>query len=216
MRVPKGPVQEQNEGGSSFCGLTLDRVVLWGNHAFADSANNGRSAKALVGEFIPDLTAVPYGRRPTARFLTGIRRAVEQLWLQVAQSRRFRRDPGAIARSVDFRDFQRINMLPAWRNMYRDEAGNRRPPGADGDKVVLWYDDFDPWKRSWFGGSCTVSKPSSASGPRWPTHASLEPQHGGHRHRRAEAWKKYDIRLVLEARRPSWPRSCGQAARASR
>src|SRR5260370_3301694 len=34
--------------------------------------------------------------------------------------------------------------LPIWgENMYRDEAGNRRPLARMGDRIVLWYDDFD-------------------------------------------------------------------------
>jgi hypothetical protein len=204
MRVPKAPLQEQNEGGVEFLRVTLDPSCPLGHHAFADSANNGPVGQALVSEFIPELDRqFRTVAAPTARFLTGHSSGGwSSLWLQVSHPDDFGGTWSSSPDPVDFRDFQRINMYRPGENMYRDEAGNRRPLARMGDRVVLWYDDFDHMEEVLgYGGQLhsfeAVFSPRVADGRSvrvWDRKTGVIDTAA------AEAWKKYDIRVVLEAR----------------
>jgi S-formylglutathione hydrolase FrmB len=203
MRVPTEPVEEQNAGGVEFFRVTLDPSCPLGHHAFADSANNGPVGQALVAELIPELDRqFRTVAAPTARFLTGHSSGGwSSLWLQVAQADFFGGTWSTSPDPVDFRDFQQINMYRPGENMYRDAAGNRRPLARDGNNVLLWYDDFDHMEEVLgYGGQLhsfeAVFSPKGADGQ--PVRA-WDRKTGVIDTKTTNAWKTYDIRLVLES-----------------
>jgi len=204
IRVPTTPLQEQNAGGVEFLRVTLDPSCPLGHHAFADSANNGPVGQSLVSEFIPELDRqFRTVAAPTARFLTGHSSGGwSSLWIQVTYPDDFGGIWSSAPDPVDFRDFQRINLYRPGENMYRDETGNRRPLARMGGSVALWYDDFDHMEEVLgYGGQLhsfeAVFSPRGADGR--PVRV-WDRTSGAVDTRAAEAWKKYDIRLVLEAR----------------
>src|SRR6185369_302176 len=144
-RVPPEPVAENNEGGVEFLRVTLDPSCPLGHHVFADSANNGPVGTALIEEFIPELDRrFRTVARPSARLLTGHSSGGwSTLWLQLTYPDTFGGTWSTSPDPVDFRDFQRIDLYRPGENMYRDHEGNRRPLGRAGDRVLIWYDDFD-------------------------------------------------------------------------
>ena len=131
-------------GASSSCGSRSIRPVRCGHHVFADSANNGPVGRALIEEFIP-----AFDRQyrsiadPRARFLNGHSSGGwSSLWLQVTYPDSFGGVWSTAPDSVDFRDFQRIDLYEPGVNMYVDEQGTGDRSRCDGDRVLLWYDDF--------------------------------------------------------------------------
>jgi hypothetical protein len=100
---------------------------------------------------------------------------------------------------VDFRDFQRINLY-AGENFYRDEKGERRPLARQGDRVMLWYDDFVRQETVMGPGGQihsfeAVFSPRGADGRPLPV---FDRATGKADPEVAKAWEKYDIRLVIE------------------
>ncbi|MBS0260446.1 MAG: enterochelin esterase [Planctomycetes bacterium] len=196
------PIAEKNEGGVEFIRITLDPSCPLGHHVFADSANNGPVGQALVSEWIPELDRTYRTvSASTARFVTGHSSGGwSSLWLQVAYPDVFGGTWSTAPDPVDFRNFQRIDMYRTGENMYRDAAGARRPLARMGEKVVLWYDDFDHTEEALgFGGQLhsfeAVFSPRGADGkPRRAWNRNT----GAVDTEVAQAWEKYDIRLVLE------------------
>ena len=198
----KEPVVEDNPGGVEFLRVFLDAECGLGHHVFADSDNNGPVGTALVRELIPALDA-QYRTiaDPTARFLTGHSSGGwSTLWLQVAYPDTFGGCWSTAPDPVDFRDFQQINLYRPGENMYRDPQGNRRPLGRSNGKVLLWYDDFDRMEELVGPGGQlhsfeAVFSPRAADGR--PVRV-WNRQTGAVDTKAAEAWKKYDIRHILE------------------
>ncbi|MGE5192043.1 MAG: alpha/beta hydrolase-fold protein [Deltaproteobacteria bacterium] len=205
-RVPQEPIPEENEGGVEFLRVTLDPSCPLGHHVFADSANNGPVGKALVTELLPELDRqFRTVAASTARFLTGHSSGGwSSLWLQVNYPDTFGGTWSTSPDPVDFRDFQRINLYRPGENMYRDGAGNRRPLARFGDKVALWFDDFDRMEEVLgFGGQLhsfeAVFSPRAADGRPmrvWNRNTGAVDTEA------AMSWTKFDIRLILERR---WP-----------
>jgi hypothetical protein len=101
---------------------------------------------------------------------------------------------------VDFRDFQRIDLYKPGSNMYRDEAGNRRPLARQGDKVLLYYDDFVA-RETVVGPGGQIHSFEACFSPRGPDGTPLlvfDRSTGAVNTEVARTWEKYDIRLVLE------------------
>jgi hypothetical protein len=196
------PIREKNAGSVEFLRVTLDPSCPLGHHVFADSANNGPVGQALVAELIPELDrAFRTVAMPTARFLTGHSSGGwSSLWLQVVYPDVFGGTWSTAPDPVDFRDFQQINLYRPGENMYRNMAGNRRPLARMGDKIALWYDDFDHTEEVLgYGGQLhsfeAVFGPPGADGN--PLRA-WDRSTGAVNTDVAKEWKKYDIRLVLE------------------
>jgi hypothetical protein len=101
---------------------------------------------------------------------------------------------------MDFRDFQQINLYRAGENMYRDANGNRRPLARDDGLVLRWYDEFDRMEEILgFGGQ--LHSFEAVFSPRGPSGKPLRlwsRETGAIDQQIAEAWKKYDIRMILE------------------
>lgn len=197
------PVREQNPGGVEFVRVTLDPSCPWGHHVFADSATNGPWGRALVTEWLPEferrfrVVAAPGGRLLTGHSSGGW----SSLWLQITHPDVFGGVWSTAPDPVDFRDFSRVNIYRAGENAFRTPAGERRPIARRGaDQVLIWYDDFDRMETvlghgGQFRSFEAVFSPRGADGtpaPLWNRQSgSVDPAV-------AQAWERYDIRLVLE------------------
>ena len=196
------PVAENNRQNVEFLRVILDPSCPWGHHVFADSATNGPVGQALVRELIPaferEFRAIA---KPTARFLTGHSSGGwSSLWLQISHPTEFGGTWSTAPDPVDFRDFQQANIYRPGENMYVFPNGNRRPLAHRGDEVLLWWREFDQMEVVLgHGGQLrsfeAVFSPLGPDGfPRalWSrATGQIDPQV-------AQAWRKYDIRLVLE------------------
>ncbi len=193
--------------GVEFLHVMLDPSCSWGHHVFADSANNGPWGTALVTEWLPEFerrfrtTAAPHGRLLTGHSSGGW----SSLWLQVTHPDVFGGVWSTAPDPVDFRDFSRVDIYRKDENLYIDPQGKRRPIARRGvDEVRIWLDDFDHMETVLGHGGQLMSFEAvfgrkGANGqpqPLWNrTTGAIDPA-------AAEAWKDYDIRLVLEK---TWP-----------
>ncbi|MBL8763827.1 MAG: enterochelin esterase [Phycisphaerae bacterium] len=173
-----------------------------GHSVFADSANNGPWGRALMEELIPEVERRFHGAGDgSRRYVTGISSGGwSSLWLQVTYPDSLSGVWSHCPDPVDFRDFQRIDLYAPGANMYIDAAGARRPLAREGDRVMLWYDDF--------------VHQETVMGPGGQIHsfeAVFSPRGGGGRPRplfdrvtgrvdavTARSWERYDIRLLME------------------
>ncbi|MBX3443663.1 MAG: hypothetical protein KF774_14745 [Planctomyces sp.] len=185
-----------------FIHVTLDANCPLGHHTFADSANNGPVGQALVSEFIPHLeskfrmTGKPYGRLLTGHSSGGW----SSLWLQVTYPEVFGGVWSTAPDPVDFRDFQKIDLYAAGENMYHDRAGQRRPLARMRGMAVLWYDAFCRMEDV-LGPGGQLHSFEAVFSPRGPDGRPLllwDRETGEIDSAVAEAWRAYDIRLILE------------------
>ncbi|HVP73050.1 MAG TPA: alpha/beta hydrolase-fold protein [Phycisphaerales bacterium] len=186
--------------------VVLDPSCLGGHHVFADSANNGPRGRALVEELIPELEKrFRLVAAPTARFLSGHSSGGwSSLWLQVAYPDVFGGVWSIAPDPVTFTDFQQIDLYKPGANMYVDEKGVKRPLARDGDRVLIWYEDFAKMEIPYGEGGQLrsfewVFSPKGEDGLPAPLY---DRQTGKVIPSTAQAWKKYDIRLIVEER---WP-----------
>lgn len=183
------------------------RVVLnpdcgSGHHVFADSAANGPRGRALVEELIPYIERTfPAIAEPGARLLRGHSSGGwSTLWLQVTYPDVFGGTWSTSPDPVDFRDFQGINIYRPGENMFRDRQGKRRPIARIGQHAVLFYDDFsrmddvigEGGQLHSFEAVFSPLDPGGKPCRLWNrSTGDIDPKV-------AQAWEKYDIRLVLE------------------
>lgn len=191
------------DGEEEFIRVFLTGQCKWGHHVFVDSPTNGPRGEALILELIPEIDRrFRTVANRNGRFLYGHSSGGwSALWLMVNYPDVFGGVWSVSPDPVDFRDYQGVNLYAdPPQNMYKDEAGNRRPIARNGDQVVLWYDSFtrmdDALKR---GGQLrsfeAVFSPLGADGePRKlydRTTGMVDPDV-------ARAWQAYDIHLQIE------------------
>jgi S-formylglutathione hydrolase FrmB len=186
--------------------VVLDPDCPLGHHVFADSDNNGPCGRALVEELIPQLEKQYRAiGTPQTRFLTGHSSGGwSSLWLQVTYPDFFGGTWSTAPDAVDFRDFQRVNIYQPGVNLFTDGDGNKRPLGRFGKQVLMWYQPFSDMETVMGRGGQLFSfeavfGPRGADGrpvPLW------DRKTGAIDAQVAEAWKRYDIRMVLEK---NWP-----------
>lgn len=101
---------------------------------------------------------------------------------------------------VDFRDFQQINLYKKGSNMFTDSGGQRRPIARQGEKVMLWYDDFVRFEHALGPGGQIQSFEGvfSRRQPNGMPEPLFDRTTGAVHQAVAKSWEKYDIRLVLE------------------
>lgn len=193
-----------DDGGIVVIGL--NPRCLTGHHVFADSANNGPRGQALIEELIPHLEReFRIVAQPTGRFLTGPSSGGwSSLWLQVTYADFFGGVWSIVPDPVDFRDFQRINLYRTGENMYVDETGSRRAIARRGDEPMLWYDEFAKMEVVQGPGGQLYSfeavfSPRGLDGKPMPLY---QRDTGKVNTDVADAWRKYDIGLLL---RENWP-----------
>jgi S-formylglutathione hydrolase FrmB len=188
-------------------GTDLIRVVLdpdcgTGHHVFADSAFNGPRGKALVEELIPYIERTfPAIAKPQARFVNGHSSGGwSSLWLQINYPEMFGGVWSTSPDSVDFRDFQRVNLYEPGVNLFRDGEGNPRPIARMGRRPFLFYESFSNMEDVIGDGGQlhsfeAVFSPLEADGRPRPLYdratGAVDPE-------TAKAWEAHDIRLVLE------------------
>jgi S-formylglutathione hydrolase FrmB len=197
-----GP-REAEPGEVEFIRVMLSGQCRWGHHVYANSAANGPRGDALVEELVPhvdeNFRTVP---APTARFLTGHSSGGwSSLWLQVTYPDHFGGVWSSAPDSVDFRDFQQVNIYadPPL-SLYVDEQGNPRPIARRGTEPILWYEPFCRMDDCLgYGGQMrsfeAVFSPTGPDGQPlklWDrTSGRVNPQV-------ARAWRRYDINLLLQ------------------
>ena len=196
------PVPEQNSEGVEFIRVMLDPSSPLGHHVFADSANNGPVGTAFVEEFIPAFDKKFRSiAEPSARFLTGHSSGGwSSLWLQVSHPDDFGGVWSTAPDPVDFRDFQQINIYRPGENMYVDRDGKERPLARMDGEVALLYRNFDAMEQV-LGPGGQLHSFEAVFSPRGENGRPLllwNRKTGEIDPAVAEAWKAYDIRLVLE------------------
>jgi hypothetical protein len=200
------PTKEQNLEGVEFVRVMLDPSCPLGHHVFADSANNGPVGQALVEEFVPALDReYRTVAAATARFLTGHSSGGwSSLWIQITHPDVFGGTWSTSPDPVDFLDFQTVNIYQPSANLYRDNVGGRRPLGRQGQRVLLWADDFCDMETGLGDGGQLRSFEAvfSQRGPDKQPVKLWDRRTGAIDAAVAETWKRYDIRLKLVQ---AWP-----------
>jgi hypothetical protein len=198
--------RQADVGGVEMIYVMLDPSCRTGHHVFADSDNNGPYGKALVEELIPHIEQKYRGLgRPEGRFLTGHSSGGwSSLWLQVTYPDFFGGTWSTAPDPVDFRDFQRVDIYAPSQNMFHDAKGERRPLGRRGNEVMLWFKPFSDMEVV-MGRGGQLQSFEAVFGPR-DKHLQVVPlwdrATGAIDPKVAGAWKRYDIRLILEQ---NWP-----------
>ncbi len=179
--------------------VVLDANCRLGHHVFADSENNGPVGTALVKELIPHIEKQYRGSG--TRFITGHSSGGwSSLWLQVAYPDIFAGCWSTAPDPVDFRDFQMINVYKKDENMFTDAKGKRRPIARSGQKPTLFYKPFSDMEEYMGRGGQLASFEAvfSPKGSDGKPRQLWDRKTGEIDSEIANAWEKYDIRLVLE------------------
>jgi hypothetical protein len=189
--------------------LQLDGEGPLGDPYQVNSENLGPYGDAVMQELLPEVERTYRAAgRPGARFLSGVSTGG---WVSLALQIFYPEDFNGVWSScpdpVDFRAFELINIYKD-ENAYVNDYGVERPSerAVNGDIRLLMRREVGMENVLGHGGSFTtgggqwcdwnaVYSPRGADGrpvPIW------DPQTGEINHTVAEAWKKYDLRLVLE------------------
>jgi len=190
-----------NVDGVEMLHVTLDATCRLGHHVFADSANNGPVGESLVRELIPHIEKTFRGiGTPRARFVTGHSSGGwSSLWLQITYPDFFGGCWSTAPDSVDFRDFQKVNIYQKDTSLLFDEKKEQRPLGRKAGKAVLFYKPFSDMEVVFGRGGQLFSfeavfSPRGKDGLPRPLY---DRKTGRIDAATAEAWKRYDINLVL-------------------
>ncbi len=180
----------------------LDPDCASGHHVFADSANNGPRGEALVKELIPHVESqFRLIAEAGARYVNGHSSGGwSSLWLQVTYPETFGGCWSTSPDPVDFTDFQRINIYDPSDNFFTERDGSRRPLARAEFGAPIWYKDFSDMEVVLGRGGQLYSfeavfSPRGADGrprPLW------DRKTGAIDAAVAEAWRKYDIRNLVE------------------
>ena len=200
-------------GADRVCLIVPDPLCRTGHHAFADSDNNGPWGRALVEELIPALEKrFRLVAAPRGRFLTGVSSGGwSSLWLQVSHPDFFGGTWSLAPDPVDFRAFQLVDLYAPRANMYTDGEGRRRPLMRSGEQEMMWCEPFARLEQVMGEGGQLGSFEAvfSPRGPDGRPAALFDRDTGVVDAAVAEAWKRYDIRLILAE---NWPRLRPQLA----
>jgi S-formylglutathione hydrolase FrmB len=200
---PRGAGKDPSKDNVEFIRVMLDGQCKWGHHVYANSATNGPRGDALVREMIPHVDKTfRTVAASTARFVAGHSSGGwSSLWLQVSYPDTFGGVWSTSPDPVDFRDFQQIDLYarpPLL--MYRDKQGKPRPLARRGHTPFATFEQFAR-RDDCVGRGGQLRSFEAAFSPRgkdglplrlWDRKTSrIDPKV-------AEAWRKYDIRLLLE------------------
>ncbi len=189
-----------NVDGVEALYVVLNPSSRWGHHVFADSANNGPCGEALIKELIPYLEKKYRAiGNPGSRIVTGHSSGGwSSLWLQVTYPSFFGGVWSTSPDSVDFRAFQDSNIYTEKNIFFRD--GKPIPLVRRGRTVMLSfrpYSDMD----TIMGHGGQLGSFEAVFGPRGKDGRPVplwDRKTGAINPKIAQAWKKYDIRLILE------------------
>jgi S-formylglutathione hydrolase FrmB len=189
---------------SEMLHIFLDASSPTGHHLYADSANNGPWARALIEEFIPHLEQrFRLIARPEARFLTGHSSGGwSSLWLQITYPDFFGGTWSTAPDPVDFRSFLGLDLTPgAHDNAYRTREGKPRNLARSAGKEILSLEEFAKQEevKGQQGGQLAsfewVWSPRGADGR--PLRL-FDRATGELNPAVQQAWQQYDIHLILE------------------
>jgi hypothetical protein len=193
------------QGGTRMCYVYLHAQFSLGHHEFADSVNNGPWGKALTTEFAPALEAEFHvGGDANARFLTGHSSGGwSSLWLQVTYPDFFGGTWSTAPDSVDFRDFTGIDVY-RFANAYADPDGKpiqlvRRK--GEWVQTIQEFVEKELAKSDHGGQFMSFNAVFSPRGEDARPMPLFDAKTGVIDRAVAEAWKRYDIGLVL---RENW------------
>ncbi len=199
--APPGRVEEWSAWPYKGLMVVLDPAVPLGHSVFANSENNGPVGDALIHELIPEIERRFHAvGRPEGRFVTGHSSGGwSSLWLQVTYPDFF---GGCWSTSPDPVDFTRFQTV----DIYHDENAHWTPEGyprgiARGrHKLWLTFSELDLWEYV-TGPGFQLESFNAVFSPRGQDGrpvALVNKLTGEIDPAVAEAWKKYDIRLILE------------------
>lgn len=179
-----------------------DPTCYRGHNVFADSANNGPWGRALVEELIPHVEKRFRGAQSGEhRYVTGISSGGwSSLWLQIAYPKTFNGCWSHVPDSVDFRDFQKIDLYAVGSNVFVDEAGKKRAVARMGGDRVLEYEAFIRMEEV-LGPGGQIHSFEAVFSPRGPDglpRLLFDRATGVIDLEVAKTWERYDIRLILE------------------
>lgn len=189
-------------------GLEIVRVFLdpecpTGHDVFADSANNGPVGTALVEELIPHLEKtfrlIP---ETGARYVTGLSSGGwASLWLQVTYPDVFGGVWSLSPDPIDFTAFQWVDLYAPDANMYFKPDGSLIPASRDEGAGVIYTKNMCQMESvlgrgGQFQSFEAVFSPRGADGK---PEQLWDRKTGAVNPKVAQAWRKYDIRLVLES-----------------
>ena len=190
-------VWSNTPGSDGIIRVVLDPLCYGGHHVFADSANNGPRAKALIEEFIPYLERTyRVDPHPEARFLSGVSSGGwSTLWLQVMYPDSFGGVWSLCPDPVDFRAFQQVNLYAPDANLFLASDGQRAALAHEGEVQLIYTDDFMAVENVLVDGGQLrsfewVFSPRGKDGK--PLRIA-DPLTGVINSEVAEEWKKYDI-----------------------
>ena len=193
---------QMGENASAVMIVVPDPTCYYGHSVFADSQTNGPWGTALIEELIPEVEKRFHGALSGEhRYVAGISSGGwSSLWLQITYPDSFSGCWAHAPDPVDFRDFQQIDLYKSGSNMYTDPDGQRRPVARQGEKVMLWYDDFVRFEHAIGPGGQIQSFEGvfSKRQPNGKPESLFDRTSGNVDQNVAKSWEKYDIRLVLE------------------
>lgn len=188
--------------GTEFVWVVLDGNCRLGHHVFADSANNGPRGKALVEELIPHIEKTYRGvGTPAGRLVTGHSSGGwSSLWLQVTYPDTFGGCWSTSPDSVDFRDFQRVDIYTPNANLFTDPKAERRALSRSSGRGVMYFDSFSRMEEV-MGRGGQLESFEAVFSPRGKDGKPMklwDRKTGAIDPDVAEAWEPYDISLKLK------------------
>ncbi len=194
-------VASTEKAGEKFLAVLLDPNCPTGHSVFADSANNGPWGKALTTELIPEIERrFKAVGEPWARFVSGHSSGGwSSLWLQVAYPEFFGGCWSTAPDPVDFRRFQTVDIYAPGANAFQDGTGKDAPIARFGDTVAITARQFSDMERPIRGEQLgSFEAVFSPRGPEGEPALLWNRDTGTIDPKVAEAWKKYDIALILK------------------
>lgn len=182
--------------------VILTGECKWGHHVYANSATNGPRGDAFVKEMIPLIDSkFRTVSDASARYVGGHSSGGwSSIWLQVNYPDDFGGLWSTAPDPVDFRDYQQTNLYSEEpESIYFFADKSKKPLARNGSQVMIWYPDFakmdDTLGR---GGQLrsfeAVFSPLDDKG--LPARM-WNRQTGKVDPKVVDAWKKYDIQLLL-------------------
>jgi S-formylglutathione hydrolase FrmB len=186
--------------------VSVNAMNYGGHSVFADSANTGPWASMLIEEVATYVDENYRGRGAKERFLTGISSGGwSSLWLQVKYPSDFAGTWSFVPDPVDFRNFQQLNLYANNQNYYTNNLGEDRLVARTkkGMSLIKSRDFITLENALGEGGQIGsfeyVFSPRGLDGLPIPFFDRLT---GNINSEVIEAWKSYDIRLILKN---NWP-----------
>jgi hypothetical protein len=188
----------------TFAVVVLDPNGPLGHHAFADSANNGPRARALVQEFIPHLEReFRLIADPHARYLTGYGAGGwAALWLQINYPDLFNGVWAIAPLPVDFRSFYDTDIYAIDANLYLDDDKQQKPYARHGNRPVLFFQRIAEMEHA-LGPGGQIGSYEAVFSPRGPNgrpRPLFDRRTGAVDPEVARAWRNYDLNVLLQDR----------------